>query len=165
MISSWCLMSAPLVSGKPLVGCIWNMKLNLISQFSESLGNGYAITAVVRKEVMEAVHYIYKQHILTERIGSAAALKTLEVMEKTQSWRQIKDVGDGIRIRWDSLAKQYGLSVEHWGLASLAGFSIKSENSIAYKTLITQEMLAKGFLASNCVYVCTTYKFDHRPIF
>ena len=61
------------------------------------------------------------------------------------------------RIRWDSLAKQYGLSVEHWGLASLAGFSIKSENSIAYKTLITQEMLAKGFLASNCVYVCTEH--------
>ena len=42
--------------------------------------------------------------------SSAAALKTLEV-EKTQL-RQIKDVGDGIRIRWDSLAKQYGLSVD-----------------------------------------------------
>ena len=130
-----------------------------IAIFGKALGNGYAITAVVgRKEVMEVAQSTFiSSTFWTERIGSAAALKTLEVMEKTQSWRQIKDVGDGIRIRWDSLAKQYGLSVEHWGLASLAGFSIKSENSIAYKTLITQEMLAKGFLASNCVYVCTEH--------
>jgi glutamate-1-semialdehyde 2,1-aminomutase len=39
-------------------------------------------------------------------------------------------------------------------LAALTGFTIQSENSLAYKTLITQEMLAKGFLASNSVYVC-----------
>jgi glutamate-1-semialdehyde 2,1-aminomutase len=30
---------------------------------------------------------------------------------------------------------------------------------LAYKTLITQEMLANGFLASNSVYVCT----EHTP--
>jgi glutamate-1-semialdehyde 2,1-aminomutase len=30
---------------------------------------------------------------------------------------------------------------------------------LAYKTLITQEMLAKGFLAGTSVYVCT----EHTP--
>ena len=30
---------------------------------------------------------------------------------------------------------------------------------LAYKTLITQEMLAKGYLASNSIYVCT----EHSP--
>jgi glutamate-1-semialdehyde 2,1-aminomutase len=31
---------------------------------------------------------------------------------------------------------------------------------LAYKTLITQEMLAKGYLASNCVYVSIEHTAD-----
>jgi glutamate-1-semialdehyde 2,1-aminomutase len=41
----------------------------------------------------------------------------------------------------------------------LTGYTFKSDNALAYKTLITQEMLAKGYLASNSVYVCT----EHTP--
>ena len=33
------------------------------------------------------------------------------------------------------------------------------QHSLAYKTLITQEMLAKGYLAANSVYVC----IEHTP--
>ena len=29
---------------------------------------------------------------------------------------------------------------------------------MSYKTLITQEMLKKGYLASNCVYTCIEHK-------
>ena len=36
---------------------------------------------------------------------------------------------------------------------------INSPNALAYKTLITQEMLVKGYLASTSVYVCT----EHTP--
>ena len=35
--------------------------------------------------------------------------------------------------------------------------AIKSANNLAYKTLISQEMLAKGYLASNSVYACTAH--------
>jgi glutamate-1-semialdehyde 2,1-aminomutase len=45
------------------------------------------------------------------------------------------------------------------GLPALAGMGFKSERALAYKTLLTQEMLAKGFLASTNVYVCT----EHTP--
>ena len=45
------------------------------------------------------------------------------------------------------------------GLPALTGFSFNSPNALAYKTLITQEMLAKGYLAGNSVYVCT----EHTP--
>lgn len=44
-------------------------------------------------------------------------------------------------------------------LPSLTGFTFQSPNALAYKTLITQEMLAKGYLAGNSVYVCT----EHTP--
>jgi glutamate-1-semialdehyde 2,1-aminomutase len=39
----------------------------------------------------------------------------------------------------------------------LTGFTVKSPRTLEYKTLITQEMLARGYLASNCVYVCTEH--------
>jgi glutamate-1-semialdehyde 2,1-aminomutase len=42
-------------------------------------------------------------------------------------------------------------------LPALTGFSILSPNALAYKTLITQEMLKKGYLATTAVYVCTQH--------
>jgi len=39
-------------------------------------------------------------------------------------------------------------------LPALTGFTFSSEKALHYKTLITQEMLKKGYLASNSVYVC-----------
>lgn len=132
-----------------------------IAMFGKALGNGYAITAIVgRREVMESAQATFiSSTFWTERIGPTAALKTLEVMEKIQSWKQITDIGLDIRSKWQGLADIYGLKIEHWGLPSLAGFTIPGDSSLAYKTLITQEMLAKGYLASNCVYAC----IEHNP--
>jgi glutamate-1-semialdehyde 2,1-aminomutase len=76
-----------------------------------------------------------------------------------KSWDLITETGVQVRQRWQALADQHGLGVEHWGLPALTGFTFKSENALAYKTLITQEMLAKGYLASNSIYVCT----EHTP--
>jgi glutamate-1-semialdehyde 2,1-aminomutase len=42
-------------------------------------------------------------------------------------------------------------------LPALTGFTLPGENALAYKTLITQEMLGKGFIAGNSVYVCTEH--------
>jgi glutamate-1-semialdehyde 2,1-aminomutase len=64
-----------------------------------------------------------------------------------------------IRKGWQILADKYGLEIEHWGLPALAGFTFKSPHALAYKTLITQEMLKKGYLAGNSVYVC----LEHTP--
>jgi glutamate-1-semialdehyde 2,1-aminomutase len=78
-------------------------------------------------------------------------------MEKTRSWETIKKTGLEVRERWQKLADKHGLAIEHWGLPSLTGFTIKSERALEYKTYITQEMLAKGFLVGNSVYVCTEH--------
>ena len=42
-------------------------------------------------------------------------------------------------------------------IASLAGFNFLGENALAYKTLITQEMLKNNFLASNLIYASTAH--------
>ncbi|WP_071454478.1 aminotransferase class III-fold pyridoxal phosphate-dependent enzyme [Gloeomargarita lithophora] len=128
--------------------------------FGKALGNGYAITAVIgKRSVMEAVQDTFiSSTFWTERIGSVAGLKTLEVMEQLKSWELITETGLKIRQGWQSLADQYGLTLKHWGIPALTGFSFASDNHLAYKTLITQEMLKKGFLAGNSIYVC----IDHQ---
>ena len=45
-------------------------------------------------------------------------------------------------------------------MPALASFSFNSANGLAYKTLITQEMLGKGFLAGDTVYVCTAHSHE-----
>lgn len=132
-----------------------------MAMFGKALGNGYAITATIgRREVMEAAQSTFiSSTFWTERIGPTAALKTLEVMERLQSWDTITRTGLQIRQRWQQLADKHGLKIDHWGLPALTGFTVNSPNSLAYKTLITQEMLSKGYLAGNSVYVC----IEHTP--
>ena len=130
-----------------------------MAMFGKALGNGYAVTAIIgRREIMEAAQSTFiSSTFWTERIGPTAALKTLEVMEQEQSWKKITKTGLEIRHRWQQLAERYELSLHHWGLPALTGFTVKSDQAIAYKTLITQEMLSKGYLAGNSVYVCTEH--------
>jgi glutamate-1-semialdehyde 2,1-aminomutase len=127
-----------------------------MAMFGKAMGNGYAMTAIIgRRAVMEAAQTTFiSSTFWTERIGPTAALKTLEVMERMKSWDVITQTGLSIRARWQSLAEATGLELDHWGLPALTGFTIRSPKSLEYKTLITQEMLAKGYLASNSVYVC-----------
>jgi glutamate-1-semialdehyde 2,1-aminomutase len=132
-----------------------------IAMFGKALGNGYAITAILgRRNVMEAAQSTFiSSTFWTERVGPSAALKTLEVMERTKSWDQITSAGLIIREGWQQLADKYDLHIDHWGLPALTGFTFKSDNALIYKTLITQEMLDKGYLAGNSVYVST----EHSP--
>lgn len=127
--------------------------------FGKALGNGYAITASVgRREIMEAAQTTFiSSTFWTERIGPTAALKTLEVMQRTESWRQITETGRDITARWQALAERYGISITTSGLPALTTFTFNSPNALAYKTLVTQEMLAEGYLAGTSVYVCTRH--------
>ena len=94
----------------------------------------------------------------TERVGPTAALKTLEVMEREKSWQTITQIGNNISNQWQSLADKYELDINTWGLPALSGFTFNLPNALSYKTLITQEMLKKGYLAASSVYACTEHK-------
>ena len=143
--------------------------------FGKALGNGYAITAVIgQREVMQVAQSTFiSSTFWTERIGPVAALKTLEIMEKEKSWEIITETGVDITSRLKALADKYNLSITTSGLPALTNFIFDSANSLAYKTLITQEMQANGYLAANSIYVCTAHSpeivasfFEHLdPIF
>ena len=132
-----------------------------MAMFGKALGNGYGITAVIgRREIMEAAQTTFiSSTFWTDRIGPAAALKTLEVMGRVKSWEQITKTGKGVMERWKTLADKHHLQIAISGLPALAAFGFPGPNALAYKTLIAQEMLAKGYLASTLMYVST----EHTP--
>lgn len=127
--------------------------------FGKTLGNGYAITAVVgRRSVMEAAQSTFiSSTFWTERIGPTAALKTLEVMERERSWEQITAIGSDVTAQWHAMAERHGLSITTQGLPSLTTFSFSHPQALAFKTLLTQEMLGKGYLAGTGVYTCIAH--------
>jgi len=127
--------------------------------FGKALGNGYAITAVIgKREVMDVAQSTFiSSTFWTERIGPTAALKALEVMEKTRSWELITNIGKEIGEQWKKLSEKYQLPIKVSGLPSMIGFVIQSDDWLKYKTYITQEMLKNNILASNVIYVCTEH--------
>ena len=121
----------------------------------KALGNGYPITAVLgKKEIMEyAKKTFISSTFWTDRIGPTAAIKTLEIMEKTKSWEKITKMGNYLNDQWRKIAKENNVKIKIEGLPAISKFIIESNNYNAYKTFITQEMLKKKFLASTTVYL------------
>jgi len=127
--------------------------------FGKALGNGYAITAVLgKRSIMDSAEKSFiSSTFWSDRIGPTAALKTLEIMEREESWKKITHLGEKVFSIWRNLSKKHNLKINISGLPSLAKFSFESKNSQAYKTYITQEMLKNNFLAANGIYLSTAH--------
>ena len=134
-----------------------------MAMFGKTIGNGYALTAVVgKKSVMEAAQISFiSSTFWTERIGPTAALATLKVMEEIKSWEIITLIGKKIQEGWKALASLHGLEINIAGIPSLSTYSFKSENGLAYKTLIAQEMLKKNILASTNFYASIAHEDNY----
>lgn len=130
-----------------------------MAMFGKALGNGYAITAVIgKREIMDSAQSTFiSSTFWTERIGPSAALKTLEIMQREKSWEKITNIGNKISTIWKKLAKKYNIPLVIFGLPALIKMRFENDFNLEYKTLITQEMLKYGYLASNSVYVCTEH--------
>jgi glutamate-1-semialdehyde aminotransferase len=133
-----------------------------IATFGKALGNGYAINAVIGNE--SVMNYVNKTFISstfwTERIGSAAALKTLEIMNKIKSWKIITDIGADVKKKWLQLSKIHNIKLDIKGLDALPRFDFINKNNLYYKTYISQEFLKKKILAANSIYLCVNHNKD-----
>jgi glutamate-1-semialdehyde 2,1-aminomutase len=130
-----------------------------LAVFGKTLGNGYAITAVIgRREIMEQAQSTFiSSTFWTERVGPTAALAAIRVMKSIQSWEHISKVGIDIRAAWQNIADDHGLDIAQWGVPGLQGFSFQLPKSNMLKTFLTQEMLRKGFLANTTLYTSTAH--------
>jgi glutamate-1-semialdehyde 2,1-aminomutase len=66
---------------------------------------------------------------------------------------KIDAMGKYISAQWEKLAKKHELDMHVGGLPSLTHYGFDKDNLLK-KTIITQEMLKKGYLAGNSIYVC-----------
>ena len=126
-----------------------------IATFGKTLGNGYAITAVIgRAEVMQAAQTSFiSSTFWTERIGPTAALATLDAMEKEDAPARVHDIGINVQEMWKQLGDSAGLKVTTGGLPALANFTVVGLDPLAVKTYITSRMLDQGYLSGNSLYV------------
>ena len=127
----------------------------------KAMGNGYAITSVLgKRNIMDNIKNTFiSSTFWTERIGPAAAIKTIEIMKKNKSWIKITKMGKYIMRNWIKIAKKYNLKIKVRGLPALCSFYFESNYNNIYKTYITQEMLKYGFLASNTVCLSTAHNY------
>ena len=130
-----------------------------ICVFGKTLGNGYAISAVVMTEDLHKVteELFISSTFWTERIGFAAALATLDEMEQVRSWEIVKRRGQQIKAIWREVESKYGLDISISGLDSLATFQFNSKYDLQYRTLMAQIFLESGFLAGPAFYASVAH--------
>lgn len=135
--------------------------------YGKTIGNGYALTAVVgKRSVMEAAQSTFiSSTFWTERIGPVAALATLNEMERVKSWEVITKNGKKMQEGWKNLASLHNLKITLAGIPALSTYTFNSKDALSYKTLISQEMLKKGILASTNFYASTAHTNDEFEIY
>ena len=127
--------------------------------YGKALGNGYPINAVIgKRHIMEQGKKSFiSSTFWTEGMGPAAAIRTLEIFKKEQSWKYLIDYGKKIKKLWSQLSNTYNLKLEISGLNAIPIFNFNSSYHPKYKTFLTQEMLKKNILATNAVYISTKH--------
>lgn len=121
----------------------------------KAIGNGYPITAVLgRRNIMQAAQKTFiSSSYWTERIGFAAALETINQFEKNNVIKHITEIGNYLSEGLRRIFLSNRLDIEVVGIPPAPIIVIKEKSPLVIKTIFTQEMLKKGFLASNVIYI------------
>ena len=135
-----------------------------IAVYAKAMSNGFPMGAIVGKhEIMQAAQETFiSSTYWTERVGFVAALATIKKLKAQNVPRHLKKIGGMIGDGWKRLAKKHGINLTVIGPESLVTFSLNyGKESQAIRTLFTQEMLRRGFLANASVYVSYAHQEHH----
>jgi len=125
-----------------------------IAVFAKGMSNGYAMAAVTgTASVMQAAQSSFiSSTYWTERIGPAAALASIRKHRQHEVAQYLIQVGRNVQEIWRQAALRTGLHITVSGIMPLGHFSFDYDDGQAIRTLFTQLMLTRGFLASNAFY-------------
>jgi glutamate-1-semialdehyde 2,1-aminomutase len=130
--------------------------------FAKAISNGFPMGAVIgRGDVMQAAQATFVSSTYwTEAIGPTAALATIKKLRDKNVVEQITKVGTMVQDGWRELADKHGLKIEIEGKPAISHFNFDyGEQNNALRTLLTQEMLDRDYLA-NCAFYCN---YAHTP--
>jgi glutamate-1-semialdehyde aminotransferase len=138
-----------------------------IAVFGKALGNGYPMCAVIGKsKFMDIAQETFiSSTYWTERSGLTASLKTIELLKKYNVIEHINNAGKEVKKLWSKYSLKYNLPIDISGIDPLAHFSFLGEKSLVLKTLFTQSMLEKGFLASTSFYSSYSHKKEDIDLY
>ena len=129
--------------------------------YGKAMSNGFPMGAVVgRSEVMDAAQSSFiSSTYWTEGIGPAAALATIKKLEEKRVPSHIVEIGILAGKAWETLGRENGIKMHvDFGFPPIMHFDFDYTNKQAIGTLFTQEMLARGYLASRGFYVSYSHK-------
>ena len=114
----------------------------------KAIANGFPLTCVLgTSDVMnKSLSSFISSTFWTERIGFTAALATLDVMEKQESWKRITKLGEYYKDILSLVFEELDIDYEWSGMPALIGYSFKNCDWQSVKTKITEELLDDGYL-------------------
>ena len=126
-----------------------------VVMYGKALGNGYPIAAIVgKKKIMNSFHNTFiSSTFWTENIGSTAAIATLKFMKKNKTWEKITKIGKEIKRKWLQISTKHNIAIKISGMDALPKFEFCSEKNEELKNFVCSELLNKGFLSKNVIYV------------
>tara|TARA_B100000963_G_scaffold109706_1_gene95495 strand:+ start:10289 stop:11608 length:1320 start_codon:yes stop_codon:yes gene_type:complete len=135
----------------------YNLKPDILT-LGKALGNGYPISAILgKKEVMEnAQNSFISSSYWTERLGFVAGLATIKEYQRFKADKYLIKIGRYFDKKFFKLIKELKLPFQNNGLISVPIISFNSGNQdmdLKIKTYLTQEMLKKGYIFSNVIYL------------
>jgi glutamate-1-semialdehyde 2,1-aminomutase len=98
----------------------------------------------------------------TESVGPVAALATIRKMQAIDVPAHVARIGARVQQSWEECGRRHGLPVHVGGFPCLAHFRFEHEKADALRTLYTQHMLDRGFLAGTGL--CPTLAHNDRVI-
>jgi len=134
-----------------------------IAVYGKAMSNGFPMAAVIgKKDVMEVAQDTFiSSTYWAERIGPTAALASINKMKERDVPQHLIKIGKKVKDGWKSIASEQGICIEVSGIDPLGHFDFKYENPLVLKTLFTQMMLEKGFLASTAFYASFAHNEEH----
>lgn len=138
---------------------LFNLKPDM-AVFAKGISNGFPMAAIIgKKSVMGAAQDSFiSSTYWTERIGPAAALAAIKKMKEKKVPLYLIRIGKKVQAGWKGSALRHGIKIEVSGIPPLGHFSFLYKNPLVLKTLFTQFMLKKGFLATTAFYASFAHK-------
>ncbi|MBN1160577.1 MAG: aminotransferase class III-fold pyridoxal phosphate-dependent enzyme [Dehalococcoidales bacterium] len=134
-----------------------------IAVFGKAISNGYPMAAIIGSHnVMQAAQDSFiSSTYWTERIGPVAAMATIRKYQRCKVEKHLISIGRLVQDGWKSAAGRHGLAVDISGIPPLGHFTFDYPNGQATRTLFTQEMLSRGFLAADAFYASYAHQENH----
>lgn len=125
-----------------------------LATFAKTISNGIPMAALIgRRSVMDAAQTTFiSSAYWTERLGPVAALTTLRKHLRLDAGKHLIHIGKMVQHGWEAAAREHGLDITVLGIPPTTNFVFNNKEPLASQTLFNQEMLRRGFLASERFY-------------